>query len=173
MEEGFGTDAERRLGSKNVRLAARLSTPEMECLTRVVSHLGTTPSLWIRHAVLSTVLSGAQPASHDTLRVQLATFQSQVKGFGLTTKLVNTRIQSAAFDQFVTLLQQLAPVVKPALGLRWALWTQGQQALQRPSKADLLRAYDAAHQQLFDPRNAPASVDARPLTDYLRAGDLA
>lgn len=173
MEEGFGTDAERRLGSKNVRLAARLSPPEVECLTRVVSHLGTTPSLWIRHAVLSTMLSGAQPASHDTLRSQLLNFRLQAKEFGLTVKLVNTRIQPDTLDQFAALLTKLAPVVKPALGLRWALWTQGQQALQRPSKADLLRAYDAAHQQLFDPRNAPASVDARPLTDYLRAGDLA
>lgn len=172
MDEPYGTDAERRLGGKTVRIAARLSEPEMECLTRVVNHLGTTPSLWIRHAVLSTVLGGAQPTTHDALRSQLCEFRLRVKEFGPTAKLVNTRIQPDTLDQFTALLTKLAPVVPLALGLRWALWEQAQQALQRPSKADLVRAYDAVHQQVYDPRNAPALLDARPVTGYLSEGDI-
>jgi hypothetical protein len=172
MDEPYGTDAERRLGGKTVRIAARLSSPEMDCLTRVVKHLGTTPSLWMRHAVLTTTLEGAQPATHEVLRLRLLDFRAQAKTFGHTAKLVNTRIQPNTFDQFTVLLTKLAPAVTPALGLRWALWEQGQLALQRPSKADFLRAYDAVHQQVYDPRNAPALLDARPVTGYLSEGDI-
>jgi hypothetical protein len=172
MNETYGTDAERRLGRKDKAVGVRLSEQERARFQQVVQHLGVPPSVWVRHVMLHTVESGRRGTAHEALRGQLHVFRQQVRGMGPTGPTLVERVQGAVVQEFTALLQQLAPSTKLGTGLRWALWTQGAVALARPGKADLVAAYNALHQHVYDPTNRAEQVEVQPVTGYINPRDL-
>ena len=172
MNEAYGTDAERRLGRKDKRVGVRLSEPEHVRFNAVLTHLGIPASVWVRHVLLHAVESGRRESAHEVLRAQILAFRQHRWMMTGTSKLVVERVQPGVVDEFTALLQRLAPGTKLGTGLRWALWQQGEAALARPGKADLVAAYNALHQHVYDPTNRAEQVEVQPVTGYINPRDL-
>lgn len=172
MQETYGTDAERRLGRKDKRVAARLSAAEVTLLTQVVNHLETPSSVWVRHAVMVMLEEGARVTTHDLLRARLLAFKREARAMGRVDQLVTARVPVRVLDGFNALLTNLAPSVKPALGLRWVLWEQGTRALAGPSRAFVLAAHEAARARAFAGAPVPSGPAVRVVDGYITEKDL-
>lgn len=172
MNETYGTDAERRLGRKDKAVGVRLSDPERARFQQVVQHLQVPPSVWVRHVMQHMVETGRRGTGHEALRDQLLAFRQQVRGMGPTGPTLVERVQGSVAQEFTRLLRQLGPGIKLGTGLRWALWTQGEAALARPGKGDLVAAYDALHQHVYNPVNRAPQTEVKLVTGYINPKDL-